>query len=100
MEVNKTIKTTASRIAAKNKTEYNTGKGADIATNRMAIAVATPETVDDAMKSLRGFRKPVYIAGTNKEAVKIALEITEGTTTGVMDKDGEIVKRSKRKRPN
>ena len=31
---------------------------------------------------LRGHRGPTYIAGTNKEAVKKALDATKGTTIG------------------
>ena len=50
------------------------------------------ETVSDAPSQLRGHRGPAYIAGTNKEAVEKALEVIQGTTTGVMDNQGKVVK--------
>ena len=61
------------------------GRSVDIQTTRIAVEVETPETVPDAMSQLQGHRRPVYIAGTNQEAVEKALEITKGTTVGVMD---------------
>jgi hypothetical protein len=50
------------------------------------------------MAQLQGYRKPDYIAGTNKEAVEKALEVARGTTVGVMDSQGNIIKRSSRKK--
>ena len=97
MTESKSHKATSNRLAKKFKTEYNTGKGADIKTKKVAIEVETPDTVADASRQLQGHKKPVYIAGTNKEAVKKAVEATEGTTIGVMDNQGNIVKRSTRK---
>ena len=91
-------KTAANRIAQTYGTEYNDGPGADIQTSRLAVEVEPAETVSAAMAQLQGYRKPVYIAGTNQQAVEKALEITEGTTVGVMDSQGNIVKRSSRKR--
>lgn len=96
MTESKSHKTTSNRLAKKYRTEYNTGKGADIQTSNIAIEVETPETVADASRQLQGHNKPVYIAGTNKEAVEKAVETTEGTTIGVMDNQGNIVKRSTR----
>ena len=97
MTESKSHKATSNRLAKKFKTEYNRGKGADIKTKKVAIEVETPDTVADASRQLQGHKKPVYIAGTNKEAVKKAVEATEGTTIGVMDNQGNIVKRSTRK---
>ena len=91
-------KTTANRIAEKLGTEYNAGEGVDIKSPRATVEVETPETVADAPRQLRGHRGQVYIAGTNKEAVEKALEVTKGTTIGVMDNRGNIVKRSTRKK--
>jgi sulfur carrier protein ThiS len=62
--------------------EYNDGKGVDIRSKKATIEVETPETVADALGQLRGHQGPTYIAGTNKEAVNKALEITKGTTVG------------------
>ena len=86
----------ANRIARKLKTEYNEGKGPDINTQDIAVEVETPETVKDGMKQLQGCRKPVYIAGSNKEAVEAALEGSEGTTIGAMDAQGGILRKSTR----
>ena len=97
MTESKSHKTTSNRLAKKFKTEYNRGKGADIQTKKVAIEVETPDTVADASRQLQGHKKPVYIAGTNKKAVKKAVDATEGTTIGVMDNQGNIVKRSTRK---
>ena len=98
MPESRSHKTTANRIAKKYNTQYNEGQGADIQTSRIAVEVETPETVPDAMRQLQGHRRPVYIAGTNQEAVERALEITKGTTVGVMDNQGNIVKKSTRKK--
>lgn len=97
MTESKSHKTTANRLAKKFKTDYNTDKGADIQTADIAVEVETPETATDASRQLQGHKKPVYIAGTNKEAVEKALEATRGTTIGVMDNQGNIVKPSTRK---
>jgi len=98
MPESKSHTTTANRIARKYRTEYTEGPGADISTSRVAVEVEPPDTVSDAMVQLRGYRKPVYIAGTNQEAVEKALEVTKGTSVGVMDNQGNIVKRSTRER--
>jgi hypothetical protein len=91
-------KKTSNKIAKKLKTDYNNGEGVDIQTDRLAVEVETPESVTDGLRQLQGFRKPVYIAGTNKQAVEKALEATQGTTVGVMDNQGTIVKESTRKK--
>ena len=97
MTESKSHKAAANRIAKKFKTDYNTGKGADIKTDNIAIEVETPDTVNDASRQLQGHHKPVYIAGTNREAVEKALQATKGTSIGVMDNQGKVVKRSTRK---
>jgi len=97
MPESRTHKTTANRIACRFGVEYNKGQGVDIKSRRATVEVETPDTVPDALRQLRGHRGPVYIAGTNREAVKRAIEATQGTTVGVMDNQGNIVKRSTRK---
>lgn len=97
MAESRSHKTTANKIARKYKTDYNNGKGVDIKSTRATIEVETQETVKDALGQLRGHRGPAYIAATNAEAVKKAIEVTNGTTIGVMDNQGTIVKRSTRK---
>ena len=89
---------TANRIARNIGTDYNRGPGADIQTDRVVIEVETPDSVGDASRQLRGHKKPVYVAGTNHKAVLLALEVTNGTTIGVMDNQGNIIKPSTRGR--
>ena len=91
-------KTTANRIAQKHGVEYNDGKGVDIKSSRATIKVETAGTVSEAPSQLRGHRGPAYIAGVNKETVEKALEVTKRTTIGVMDNQGNIIKRSTRKK--
>ena len=90
-------KTAANRIARRLGTEYNDGKGADVQATGITVEVETPDTVNDGPRQLQGHRNEVYIAGTNQEAVEKALEKTEGTTIGVMDNQGNIVKPSSRR---
>jgi hypothetical protein len=89
---------TAERLARKEGTEYNRGQGADIQGRRRVIEVETAATARDGLRQLQGHRKPVYIAGADAAATQAALDATEGTTVGVMNERGQIVKRSKRKR--
>lgn len=98
MTESRSHKTAANRIAQKLGTEYNNGPGVDVKSKRATVEVETPDTVPDALGQLRGHRGPVYIAGTNQDAVNKALETTKGTTVGVMDNQGKIVKRSTRKK--
>ncbi|MCK4390890.1 MAG: hypothetical protein KAV83_11725 [Desulfobacterales bacterium] len=96
MAESKSHKVTANRLATRFGAEYNRGQGADIQANDIIGEIETPETVDSGMRQLRGYRKPVYVAGTNKSAVAKALEATKGTTVGVMDNKGSIIKKSMR----
>jgi hypothetical protein len=88
----------AEAIAAKKRTEYNRGPGADIKTSSQVIEVETPQTIGDASRQLRGHKKPAYVAVTSERAIPKALEHYEGTTIGVMGPEGTIVKRSTRRR--
>ena len=98
MAESKSHKSTANRIAKKYGTEYQSQDGVDIVTSRVAVEVETPDTVADGLRQLQGHRKAAYIAGTNQAAVDKALEVTKGTTVGVMDNQGRVIKRSTRKR--
>jgi len=89
---------TASHLAKKEGVDYNRGPGPDVNSPRHAIEVETVKTVRDGLRQLRGFRKPVYIAAADSKTIKAALEATEGTTVGVMDPQGKILKRSTRRR--
>ena len=88
---------TANLIARRKGAQYNRGQGPDVITPKSAIEVETETTVQDGLRQLRGFRKPVYIAGADAAATKKALEVAQGTTVGVMDSQGKIIKRSTRK---
>lgn len=98
MSDSRSHKTAANRIAKKLGAEYNPGKGVDVKSRRATVEVETPDTVHDGLRQLQGHRGPVYIAGTDKSAVDKALEATKGTTVGVMDNQGNIVKSSSRKK--
>ena len=98
MAESRSHKMAANKIAKKYDTEYNDGKGVDIKSKRATIEVENPETVGEAPGQLRGHRGPAYVAGTNKKATDKALEVTNGTTIGVMDNQGNIIKRSTRKK--
>ena len=87
---------TANRLANMHNAEYNQGKGPDIKANNITIEVETPESVADAGRQLSGHQGPVYVAGTNKKAVELALDRYGDSTIGVMDNQGNIVKRSSR----
>ncbi len=89
-------KTTANRLAKKFKTDYNQGQGADIQAGNVAIEVEIADTVNDASRQLQGYKKSVYVAGTDKKAVEKALDKYKDTTIGVMDNQGKIVKKSTR----
>ena len=96
MSESRSHKTTANRLAALYDAEYNPGPGADIKADRITIEVETPDTVADAGRQLQGHRGPVYVAGTNKEAVDRALDRYDDSTIGVMDNQGNIVEPSTR----
>ena len=76
--------------------QYNRGPGPDVITSRQAIEVETKGTVRDGLRQLQGYRKPVYIAGADRPTTERAVEVTQGTTVGVMDPHGRILKRSTR----
>ena len=98
MSEGKSHKAAANKIAEKYNTDYNDDEGVDIQSKRATVEVETEETVQEAKSQLQGHKGPVYIAGTNQEAVEKALETTKNTTIGVMDKEGTILKRSTRKK--
>ena len=96
MSESRSHKVTANRLASKYDTEYNPGHGPDIKTEDITIEVETSKSVADAGRQLKGHQGPVYVAGTNQEAVNKALERYKDTTIGVMDNQGTIIKDSSR----
>ncbi len=64
----------------------------DIQAEKFRIDVETSASLDEAVIKLRFQSGPVYIAVTNKEGIHLAVSKTEGTTIGVMDPQGDIVR--------
>lgn len=89
---------TAGRLAQRDGVDYNRGQGPDVIGSRRVIEVETAATAGDGLRQLQGYRKPVYIAGADAKATKAALKATKGTTVGVMNSKGKVVKRSTRRR--
>ena len=89
---------TAKRLAQREGVDYNRGQGADVKGSRRVIEAETEATAPDGLRQLRGYRRPVYIAGADAKATKAALRATKGTTVGVMNSTGKIMKPSTRKR--
>ena len=87
---------TARRIAAMKGVPYNRGAGPDIITPSEVIEVETIKTIGEARRQLRGYRCPVYVAGADKAATRVALVYYRGTDIGVMDALGRILKPSTR----
>ena len=89
---------TARRLARREGVDYNRGRGADVIGSRRVIEVETAATARDGLRQLQGHRKRVYLAGADAKATRAALKAAEGTTAGVMNSRGKIVKPSTRKR--
>ena len=89
---------TARRLAGREGVDYNRGQGPDVIGSRRVIEVETEATAADGLRQLQGYRKPVYIAGSDAKGTKAALKAAEGTTVGVMNSQGKIVKPSSRRR--
>ena len=96
MSENRSKKITVNRIASKFETDYIPGP--DIKYSKAIIVVETEETLSDATRKLSGYRVPVYDAVTNKTAICAAIEKYAHTTIGVMNNQGDIVKKSTRKK--
>ena len=96
MSEGRSIKITANRIAKKLNTEYILGPGPDIKSPQYTIAVETEESLSEAVRKLSGYRGPVYVAVTNKKSLFAAIEKYAHMTIGVMDNQGDIVKKSTR----
>jgi hypothetical protein len=75
---------------------YNQGPGPDITTPFEVIEVETIKTIGNARRQLREYRGPVYVAGADKAATRVALVYYRGTDIGVMAAFGRILKPSTR----
>ena len=89
---------TAQTIADKKGVDYNKGPGPDIKTPSQTIEVETPNTIGGAGRQLQGHRGAVYVAVTDDKDIPKAVERYDGTTIGVMNSSGKVVKPSSRKR--
>ena len=88
----------AKQIEKKRNIKYNSGEGIDFNAPNLAGEVEpNKESLSGGMRQLQGYIKPAYII-VPKNVVSDAIDRTKGTTVGVMDETGKIVKRSTRKR--
>ena len=91
---NKAHTATANRIARRYGCSVNVDGSPDIQAAELVVEVETSATVRKAIQRLQNFDRPAFVAVTNKEAILEALRYAQGTTVGVMDPHGEIVKQS------
>ncbi|MCX5800489.1 MAG: hypothetical protein NTX17_03790 [Candidatus Eisenbacteria bacterium] len=97
MGENKAHKAVVHRIIHQYGGKCDPEKGADVKIPFIGTVEAeTDKIVSVALTQLRGYRGPVYVAGTN--AVEKTFEVKTGTTIGVTDNKGNIIKSSTRKR--
>lgn len=90
--------TIAEKIAEKRGTKYKSTEGPDINTSKFAVEVEINKNkLPEGIRQLQGIKRPVYL-GVPNNILKDALERTKGTTVGVMNEKGKIVKSSTRKR--
>jgi len=86
----------AEKIAKARGTEYESTEGPDINTSKLAVEVEINKNkLSEGISQLQGFKKSVYL-GVPNDILDEALERTKGTTVGVMNERGKIVKRSTR----
>ena len=86
----------AHRIAKKLNTFYNVGYGPDIHKFPKVVEVVMAGEIEMGLQKVNHFEGPTYIAGATSLAVDRAKKATRGTSIGVMDQFGKIVKRSTR----
>ncbi len=92
---NKAHTATLNRIAQRyGATPNPQGRPFDIQADGLTIEVETTATIDAGLQKLRHLPGRVYIAVTNKEAIRAALRMTEGTRVGVMDPKGDVLRES------
>jgi hypothetical protein len=72
----------------------NSDGNPDIVTPGVVIEVETSATLRNAIRRLKNSTGPAFVAVTNQEALSDALQFSQGTTVGVMDPHGEIIRQS------
>ena len=86
----------ANRIAKERDTYYNPGRGPDIFDYPTVVEVVMAHEVKKCMQYLKPFEGPTYLAGATPLAIERAKKATRGTSIGVMNQFGKILKRSTR----
>jgi hypothetical protein len=91
--VNKAHTTVGRRLARRFGAVYCPDDGQpDIQSDRFVIEIETSATLPRSVARLESVRGRVYVAVTNREAIKLALEQVTHTRIGVMDPDGNIIR--------
>jgi len=91
---NKAHVATANRIARRYGVEMSPENNSELLTPDGLIRVETGATIARRVRSLKRHDGPAYIAVTNREALGDALRAAHGSRVGVMDPQGNIVKRA------
>jgi len=91
---NKAHTATANRIARRYGGTASVDGSPDIQTADLVVEVETSATVRKTVQRLQNSDRPTFVAVTNKEAILEALRYAQGTTVGVMDPHGDIIKQS------
>jgi hypothetical protein len=91
---NKAHTAAANRIAKRFGTTASDDGSPDVQTHEVTIEVETSATIRAAIRRLKDADRPAFVAVTNKEALVDALRYAHGTSVGVMDPHGEIVRQS------
>lgn len=90
--LNKAGRATFRRIARRYGAEMSEDGGRAIVLGALTIAVETSATLADGIAQLQSLAGRRFVAVTNKESIAEALRLTDGTSLGVMDSQGNIVK--------
>jgi len=86
----------AETVAMKLRAAYNPTKGADIVSPERVVEVETDAAgLRRGIEQLQGYKQLRYL-GVPKRLVRPALQSTTGTKIGVMDQNGNIVRRAQR----
>ena len=92
---NKAHTATLNRICRKYGLQANSdGQPYDIQTCELIIEVETSASVPEAVKRLDSLPSPVYIAVTNKEGIGFAELHVQGTSIGLLDPQGNVIRPS------
>jgi hypothetical protein len=88
----------AEKLARKFGTEYKKHKGIDIVTDDRVIEVETTKGgIYQGIEQVKRSSKARYIA-VNDRNIQNALDVIHGTGIGIMDEEGKIIKRARRRR--